>query len=137
MQRETPSVSGVPGWAHVVLGTFEGPLIMEGRLDGQPVVALTFDPSLSGLEKSLAFPLLISNATSFLLNQPNTTGAAVAEPFDPARSDIAPRPIPIFAASSPAAIVSSTEGFGERWQWLLGGALMVLGLEWLVFARRG
>lgn len=135
MQSETPSVSGVPAWAHVVLGTLDGPLIMEGRLEGQPVVALTFDPSLSGLEKSLAFPLLISNATSFLLNQPSSANAAIAEPFDPIKSDIAPRPIPIFSASSPA--VSSTEGIGERWQWLLGGALVVLGLEWLVFARRG
>jgi Ca-activated chloride channel family protein len=135
LQSETPSVSGVPGWAHVVFGTLDGPLIMEGRLDGQPVVALTFDPSLSGLEKSLAFPLLISNATWFLLNQPNSTSAAIAEPFDPARSDIAPRPIPTFPAPSPSA--SSTDGFGERWQWLLIGALVVLGLEWLVFARRG
>jgi len=137
MQRETPSVSGVPGWAHVVLGTLDGPLIMEGRLEGQPVVALTFDPSLSGLEKSLAFPLLISNATTFLLNQPITMSSAVAEPFDPYRSNIAPRPIPTFASSSPSAIVSSPDGFGERWRWLLSGALLVLGLEWLVFARRG
>jgi len=84
LQSETPSISGVPGWAHVVLGTLEGPLIMEGRLDGQPVVALTFDPSLSGLEKSLAFPLLISNATSFLLSQlsgsdPRSEEGAVVE----------------------------------------------------------
>ena len=135
MQGETPSVSGVPGWAHVVLGTLDGPLIMEGRIDGQPVVALTFDPSLSGLEKSLAFPLLISNATSFLLNQPSSASAIVAEPFDPTKSDIAPRPIPTFTSPSPT--VSSTEGLGERWQLLLAGALVVLGLEWLVFARRG
>ena len=135
MQSETPSVSGVPGWAHVVLGTLDGPLIMEGRLDGQPVVALTFDPSLSGLEKSLAFPLLISNATSFLLNQPAAASAAIAEPFDPIKSDIAPRPIPTFSSSSPT--VSSSAGIGERWRWLLIGALVLLGVEWLVFARRG
>jgi hypothetical protein len=108
---------------------------MEGRLEGQPVVALTFDPSLSGLEKSLAFPLLISNATSFLLNQPTAASAAIAEPFDPAKSDIAPRPTPSFPSPSPTAW--TTAGIGERWQWLLIGALAVLGLEWLVFARRG
>jgi hypothetical protein len=108
---------------------------MEGRIDGQPVVVLTFDPSLSGLEKSLAFPLLISNATTFLLNQPSSASAIVAEPFDPTRSDIAPRPIPTFTSPSPT--VSSTDGLGERWQLLLAGALVVLGLEWLVFARRG
>jgi len=33
--------------------------------------------------------------------------------------------------------VAGTEGMGERWQWLLAAALVVLGLEWLVFARRG
>jgi hypothetical protein len=135
VQSETPSVSSVPGWAHVVFGTSDGPLIMEGRLEGRPVVALTFDPSLSGLEKSLAFPLLISNATSFLLNQPDTTSAAIAEPFDPAKSDIGPRPIPSFSSSNPAVL--STEGMGERWRWLLIAALGVLGIEWLVFARRG
>lgn len=135
LQSETASVGGVPGWARAVLGTVEGPLIMEGRLEGRPVVALTFDPSLSGLEKTLAFPLLISNATSFLLNQPDLNSPVVAEPFDRAKSDIAPRPIPSFASSNPT--VAPTESLAERWQWLLAAALAVLGIEWLVFARRG
>src|SRR5262249_19887498 len=65
LENETPAIGGVPGWAHVVLGTAQGPLIMEGRLEGRPTVALTFDPGISGLEKSLAFPLLIINATTF------------------------------------------------------------------------
>jgi Ca-activated chloride channel family protein len=135
MQRETPSINGVPGWAHVVLGTLEGPLIMEGRLDGSPVVALTFDPALSGLEKSLAFPLLISNATSYLLDRSDTTSTVTAEPFDPAKSDIAPRPIPTLSSATSSAPI--TGGFGERWQLLLVAALGVLALEWLLFARRG
>jgi Ca-activated chloride channel homolog len=139
LQGETPSVGGVPGWAHVVLGTVQGPLISEGILEGRPVVALTFDPAVSGLEKSLAFPLLISNATSYLLVQadtPSTSGAAT-EPFDQAESDIAPRPIPSFTwASSPLATTAGPD-FAERWQWFLAAALVVLGAEWLVFARRG
>jgi hypothetical protein len=135
MGSETPSVSGVPRWARVVLGTLDGPLIMEGQIEGQRVVALTFNPALSGLEKSLAFPLLISNATSFLLTQSDPTSAATAEPLDPLRSDIAPRPIPTFASATP--IMPSMKGMGERWQWLLSAALVVLSLEWLVFARRG
>src|SRR5260370_886933 len=96
---------------------------------------LRFAPWLSGLEKSLAFPLLISNATSFLLNQPAATSASIAEPFDPTKSDIAPRPAPTFSSPSPTA--AGTEGMGERWQWLLAAALVGLGLEWLVFARAG
>jgi hypothetical protein len=135
MQNQTPSVGGVPGWARVVLGRPDGPLIMEGQLEGHAVVALTFDPSLSGLEKSLAFPLLIGNATTFLLSRSDTTAASNPEPFDPAKSDIAPRPIPPFPSSSPTT--PSTLGMAERWQWLLTAALVVLGIEWLVFARRG
>jgi hypothetical protein len=123
----------------VVLGTVQGPLISEGILEGRPVVALTFDPAVSGLEKSLAFPLLISNATSYLLVQadtPSTSGAAT-EPFDQAESDIAPRPIPSFTwASSPLATTAGPD-FAERWQWFLAASLVVLGAEWLVFARRG
>jgi Ca-activated chloride channel homolog len=134
LQDETPSIGGVPGWARVVLGTRQGPLIMEGRLEGHPAVALTFDPAVSGLDKSLAFPLLVSNASSFLLAQADSSGPAV-EPFDSAESDIAPRPIPTF--SSAAQLGEGTVGTSERWPWLVGLCLVVLGAEWVVFARRG
>jgi Ca-activated chloride channel family protein len=152
LEGETPSVGGVPGWARVVLGTVQGPLISEGKLEGRPVVALTFDPRVSGLEKSLAFPLLISNATSYLLVQAEAAASPVAsEPFDPAESDIAPRAVQaeggVWAdtSPSPALRAASPRGRGdalagdssEQWQWLAGAALAVLGAEWLVFARRG
>jgi hypothetical protein len=135
-----PAVNGVPGWARVVLGTAQGPLIMEGRLEGRPTVALTFDPRISGLEKSLAFPLLVSNATSFLLTQIDTPPSAAVEPFDPAESDIAPRPIPSFSSSAPSVVAADTNAHPEladQWPWLLAVALVVLGAEWLTFARRG
>ena len=138
LQTETPSVGGVPGWARVVLGTSQGPLIMEGRLENRPVVALTFDPSISGLEKSLAFPLLVSNATSYLLAQsdPSSGSLAAAEPFDPAESDLMPRPLPTFGAVAQPTQVAGP-GMAERWPWLVGIVLVVLALEWLVYARRG
>jgi Ca-activated chloride channel family protein len=140
LQNETPAISGVPGWARVVFGSVQGPLIMEGRLEGRPTVALTFDPRVSGLEKSLAFPLLISNATTFLLNQADAP-ATVAEPFDPAESDIAPRPIPSFSSSVVPVVASDGTNahpeLTEQWAWLLAAVLVVLGAEWLVFARRG
>jgi len=143
LQAETPSVGGVPGWAKVVLGTTQGPLIMEGRLEGHPVVALTFDPALSGLAKTLAFPLLVSNASTYLLGQAQTPVASSSsnvEPFDHAESDIGPRPLPSFepTASSPTSSTSSlSAGWLDRWPWLVGGVLLVLGLEWVVFTRRG
>ena len=133
LANETPLTSGVPGWARVVFGTLEGPLIMEGRLEGRPAVALTFDPATSGLEKSIAFPLLISNATSFLLNQADAPQPT--ESFDALESDIAPRPIPTIAGSALTGL--SSDGLSERWRWLAAGALALLGVEWLVFARRG
>ena len=41
LRAETPTISGVPGWARVVLGTRQGPLVMEGRLEGRPALVLT------------------------------------------------------------------------------------------------
>jgi hypothetical protein len=131
LRGETPTVNGVPAWAHVVLGNAQGPLVMEGRLEGHPVVAFTFDPAVTGLEKSLAYPLLISNATSFLL----APTEAPREPFDTTESDIRPRPAPTFDAA-PGAILANP-GWVERWPWLLGAVLVLLGLEWVAFARRG
>jgi hypothetical protein len=140
LQNESPSISTVPRWAHVVLGTQQGPLIMRGTLEGHPVVSMTFDPAVSGLEKSLAFPLLISNATQYLLSESETSGAAQRPAFDTAESDIAPRPAPTFetvtSADRPAAsgLAANTT---EVWPWLAAAAVLLLGIEWLVFARRG
>jgi hypothetical protein len=137
LQAATPSVGGVPGWAHVVLGTEQGPLLMDGKLEGHPVVSLTFDPAVSGLEKSLAFPLLISNATAYLLAQTEAMSApATADSFDRAESDIRPRPLPTFQTVA-APSDTPANGWSETWSWLAAAALALLGLEWLVFARRG
>jgi hypothetical protein len=138
LEGESPSISTVPGWAHVVLGTQQGPLLMQGTLEGHPVVSLTFDPAISGLEKSLAFPLLISNATSFLLSESETSGAPPRQPFETSESDIAPRPVPTFETVADATVDrSASSASTELWPWLAAAALLVLGVEWLVFARRG
>jgi hypothetical protein len=135
LQAATPSISGVPGWAHVILGNQQGPLLMNGRMEGHAVVSLTFDPAVSGLEKSLAFPLLISNATSFLLSQAETTANLPSgEQFDRAESDIRPRPLPTFETSAAPDVRG---GSSEVWPWLAAAAVVLLGAEWLVFARRG
>ncbi|MBV9169729.1 MAG: BatA and WFA domain-containing protein [Chloroflexi bacterium] len=135
LERETPSVNGVPGWSKVVLGTAQGPLLLEGKLEGHAVVALTFDPVLSGLEKSLAFPLLISNASSYLLAEAESGSVATpTEAFDPAESDIQPRPVPSFEQ---APRTDPSGALQDRWPWLAGALLVLLGLEWVVFARRG
>jgi hypothetical protein len=135
LRDETPTLAGSPGWATVVVGTAHGPLVLEGHLDDRPVVALTFDPTLSGVAKSLAFPLLVSNATSHLLAEADSPRLDTAEVFDVAESDIRPRPIPSFETA--ATPVQPDGAMVELWPYLLVAVLLVLGAEWLVYARRG
>ena len=132
LRDQTPTVNGVPGWANVVLGTERGPLIMQGRLEGHPVVSLTFDAGMSGLDKSLAFPLLVSNATQFLFSEAGAT--KTIESFDTTESDITPRSIPSFEPVIPQTDPRSTTS--DIWPWLAGCGLGLLVLEWLIFARR-
>ncbi|MCC6175021.1 MAG: BatA and WFA domain-containing protein [Chloroflexi bacterium] len=55
-----------PAWAKVVAEAPDGPLIVEGREEGRSVVGLGFEPSDSGIDRMIAFPLLVANAISFL-----------------------------------------------------------------------
>ncbi|MFN8637700.1 MAG: BatA and WFA domain-containing protein [Chloroflexota bacterium] len=55
-----------PAWARVVAESPGGPLIVEGREEGRSVIGLGFDPSASGIDRMIAFPLLVANAISFL-----------------------------------------------------------------------
>lgn len=55
-----------PSWARVVAEAPAGPLILEGKESGREVVALGFEPTASGLDRMIAFPLLVANAVSFL-----------------------------------------------------------------------
>lgn len=55
-----------PAWARVVAEAPGGPLILEGREEGRSVIGLGFEPSGSGIDRMIAFPLLIANAVSFL-----------------------------------------------------------------------
>lgn len=57
----------VPVWAHTVLGSPRGPLVLEGQRDGRPITLFAFDPTASGVDKSIAFPVLVSNAVSSML----------------------------------------------------------------------
>jgi Ca-activated chloride channel family protein len=55
-----------PPWARVVAEAPGGPLILEGRNEGRSVIGLGFEPSASGIDRMIAFPLLVANAISFL-----------------------------------------------------------------------
>lgn len=76
-----------PPWARVVAEAPGGPLILEGREEGRSVIGLGFDPSGSGIDRMIAFPLLVANAISFLgggdLAPSLTPGRTVSLPIAP------------------------------------------------------
>jgi hypothetical protein len=79
---------------------------------------------------------LINNATAYLLAQSDPT--AVTPAFDTAESDIRPRPLPSFdSPGQPTSAGAAADRPMDTWQWFAAAALVVLGLEWLTFARRG
>jgi hypothetical protein len=86
------------------------------------------------MDKSLSFPLLISDASAYLLSQ--TAASSQAEPFDAAESDIRPRPLPSLGDVGTSLAAASRVPI-DRWPWLVAAVIMLLGTEWLVFARRG
>lgn len=64
LSRATPFKT--PSWARVVAEAPAGPLIVEGREAGREVVGLGFEPTASGIDRMIAFPLLVANAVAFL-----------------------------------------------------------------------
>ncbi|MBV9131514.1 MAG: hypothetical protein JO318_02385, partial [Chloroflexi bacterium] len=62
------------------------------------------------------------------------TNVPPSELFDRTESDIRPRPLPTFDTS---AVPDPQHGTAEAWPWLAAAAVVLLGAEWFVFARRG
>jgi Ca-activated chloride channel family protein len=73
-----------PPWARVVAEGGGLPLLLEGRESGRSIVVMPFDASASGIDKMIAFPLLVSNAVSFL------TGGELGPSLDPGVSTTVP-----------------------------------------------
>jgi hypothetical protein len=55
-----------PPSSRTVVGSAEGPLVLDSLIDGRLAVVFAFDPEDAGLTRSLAFPLLVRNAVSHL-----------------------------------------------------------------------
>lgn len=204
LRLDTATLIAAPAWARTVLGASDGPLVLDGRREGRPVVVFAFDAERAGLDKALAFPLLVSNAVSYLLSvaqppvlapgarltvpapasgrratlvrpdggraelpsadgelrigpldqvgrytlvEPTDAGERVAARIavnlaDAAESDIRPRldaAQALVAGTAPTPLAASAlpQRTNEWWRPLVLGALALLALEWLVFARRG
>jgi hypothetical protein len=113
LRLDSTFTAGFPGWADLVLGTREAPLIFDGRVGGKAIVVFAFDPA-TGIDKSLAFPLLVSNTVGYLLSQQGDTavhtGASLLVPAPSAGHATLTRPdgsqLPL-AGSNGSAIVPS------------------------------
>ena len=61
-----------PPWSAILLNSRGGPLIIAGEADERRVAIITFDLLKSDLPLQIDFPILISNLTTWFLNQPTT-----------------------------------------------------------------
>jgi hypothetical protein len=60
----------LPPWAHTVLGSDQGPLIVAGENEGRRIAALAFDIHDTDMPLQTAFPLLMRNLVTSLLPDP-------------------------------------------------------------------
>ncbi|MCC7369735.1 MAG: BatA and WFA domain-containing protein [Chloroflexi bacterium] len=90
LAKATPFVT--PPWARVVAEAPAGPLILEGREAGRSVIALGFEPAGSGIDRMIAFPLLVANAVSYLgggdLSPSLPPGRSVSLPVAPGITEV-------------------------------------------------
>jgi hypothetical protein len=78
-------------WAHTVIDSAAGPLLIAGEIDGRRIAVLGFDLHDSDLPLNIAFPLLLSNLVGYLA--PGAGGESAFIPADqplsiPVTSDI-------------------------------------------------
>lgn len=107
-----------PPWAHVVLGSDKGPLIVAGRETGRRVAVLAFDLHDSDLTLQTAYPLLMRNLIAYLLPDP-TGGVPVASQPE--------APVSVGAAGKDVSKIVVEDPAGNQWTYpLTGGADHVL-----------
>jgi hypothetical protein len=74
-----------PSWAHVIIGSANGPILAAGSLSGARTAVLPFDVGHSLLAQNLAFPLLMARLVDWLVPQMPaevTSGDSVSLPSD-------------------------------------------------------
>ncbi len=75
----------VPPWAHVIVGSANGPILAAGSWSGARTAILPFDAGHSLLAQNLAFPLLVTRLVDWLVPQVAagvTAGDSVTLPSD-------------------------------------------------------
>lgn len=76
-------VMTLPGWAHVVMDSEAGPLVIAGQQGNRNVVVFAFDLHDSDLPLQTAFPLLIRNLVTYLSPLPGGGLPAAVAPGEP------------------------------------------------------
>ncbi|MEP6775610.1 MAG: hypothetical protein ABJA50_08435, partial [Chloroflexota bacterium] len=73
----------LPGWAHVIMDSQAGPLVIAGEQGNRNVVVFGFDLHDSDLPLQTAFPLLIRNLVSYLSPLPGGGLPSAVSPGEP------------------------------------------------------
>lgn len=97
----------LPGWAHTVLGSDAGPLLIAGTESGRNVVAFAFDLHDSDLPVQTAFPLLMRNLVTYLLPLPADGMPAKVTPGQPVAIESAAANVDRIVVEDPTAHESS------------------------------
>ncbi len=126
--------------AHVddqVVASFgKTPLIVRGKRDGVPLLALAFDVRESDLPLRVAWPLLLLQGIEQLAAAPGSSAAApFAHVGTTGSASLAPRTVFIatpLRAKHPLPLVPST----DLWCWLIALAAALLVFEWCSYQRR-
>ncbi|MGH2459801.1 MAG: vWA domain-containing protein [Chloroflexota bacterium] len=63
---QQPEHLGAMPWAHPIVETTGGPIMLDGELNGRQVVVIGFDPSTTDWPQRIAFPVFVANAVQAL-----------------------------------------------------------------------
>jgi hypothetical protein len=76
----TGGIREVPEWGNVVATTRLGPVLLAGSPGGLRTVVMAFDPGKAGLDRDVAFPVLVANAVAWLTGEPASDDVRIGEP---------------------------------------------------------
>ncbi|MFQ5578140.1 MAG: hypothetical protein ACE5G8_14240, partial [Anaerolineae bacterium] len=133
-----------PPWMETLLAGQGGPLLLAGQSDGRRVAVIPFNLLRSDLPLQVDFPILTSNLSRWLLDQPplptaeaDLETASARNPLNPAESNIRPNQARIQGAAPAGGPANLPAGRQEFWQLPALMALAILVWEWWVYWRGG
>ncbi len=134
-----------PPWATVLIDSQQGPLVLVGEVEGRRIGLITFDLLKSDLPLQIDYPILMTNLTRWLLNQPPSSEQGpqsdatnhqemTTNLLNPQESNIRPQQSPLTTAAK-VADAAPTQGQWSFWWLVAVFALPVLFWEWYIYWR--